>query len=174
MRLERIALLSVAVLCLVPFCSAQGHDTVFMNVNGISCNSPGAGAGDGMKITSWQMGVEQATGTQGGEAGKATFQPLVVTRPFDECSPLLLPAVFTGKNFSTVTLTQYGASHDGTPGAALMVVTLTTAAISSYAIGGDASHDPAETWTFKAEKICVKNVANNAQACWDFLTNNNQ
>jgi type VI secretion system secreted protein Hcp len=174
MRTFRVTLLSLAVLFCMPIAHAQ-NDTINMTVSGLSCNSPGKGQGDGMKVTSWQMGFDQTLniGSQGSGAGagKATFQPLTVTRPFDECSPGLLPNLFTGTVLKTVTLTQYGSSKGDNAGVPLMVVTLTTAAISNYTIGGDATHDPAEVWTFKAEKICVKNVGNNAQACWDFATN---
>lgn len=174
MRIVRIALISLAVLYCVPL--SQAADTIYMTVDGVTCSSPGKGPGDGMKVLSWQMGVEQAldigTGSSGGGAGKATFEPLTVTRAFDECSPLLLPKLFTGTVLNTVTLTQYGtpAGGEGAP-VPLMVVTLTTAAISNYTIGGDANRDPAETWTFKVGKVCIKNVTNSAQACWNFLTN---
>ncbi|HTX77584.1 MAG TPA: type VI secretion system tube protein Hcp [Terracidiphilus sp.] len=171
MRIVKVALLTLVALGCMPAIHAQGHDTIYMTVDGLTCNSPGKGQADGLKVTSWQMGFTVDSGTTGGPAGKPTFVPLTVTRPFDECSPQLLPDLFTGKVLNTVTLTQYSPSQGDTAGVALMVVTLTSAAISNYTIGGDATHDPAEVWTFKAEKICVKNVANNAQACWDFATN---
>lgn len=173
MRMVRLTLFLLVVLLCVP--AIHAADTIYMTVDGVTCNSPGKGPGDGMKVVSWQMGVQQVLnigGGGGGGAGKATFQPLTVTRAFDECSPLLLPKLFTGTVLNTVTLTQYGTSGTGDGAMVpLMVVTLTTAAISNYTIGGDANHDPAETWTFNAGKICIKNVTNGAQACWDFLTN---
>jgi type VI protein secretion system component Hcp len=173
MRTLGLTLLSLLVFCCMPIAHAQ-NDTIFMTVDGFSCNSPGKGPGDGLKVTSWQMGFANpalASSGTGSGAGKATFQPLTVTRPFDECSPGLLADLFKGAHLKTVTLTQYAASKGDAAGVPLMVVTLSTAAIANYTIGGDATHDPAEVWTFTAETVCVKNVANNAQACWDFATN---
>jgi type VI protein secretion system component Hcp len=175
MRTLRVTLFSLVVLCCIPAVHAQ-EDTIYLKVSGLSCNTPGSkGTGEGLKVTSWDIGfanpsaVSIGTGTA---AGKATASGLVVVRPFDECSPELLPNLFTGKGLATVTLTQYGAgSAKAEAGSPLMVVTLTNAAISSYSIGGNATTDPAETWTFQAQTICIKNLSNNAQACWDFKTN---
>jgi len=175
------------LLCLVALLwvtAAHAADSIFMNISGVTCNSSSNASEPGMSVLGWQWGASNSVtlGSGSPTSGKTTFQAITVTRAFDECSPLLLPKLFAGQPLTTVTLTQYGqgigTSGGGPAGPGpsvtptpLMVVTLTNVEISQYAIGGTTSTDPTETWSLVAGTVCVKNMANNAEACWNVLKN---
>jgi type VI protein secretion system component Hcp len=174
-----------SLLCLVALfwvSTAYAADSIFMNISGVTCSPSGNVGEPGISVLSWQWGASNPITIGSTTVSKTNLSALTVTRTFDECSPLLLPKLFAGQKLATVTLTQYGqgtgASGGGPVGSGpnatptpLMVVTLTNVAFSQYSIGGTSSTDPVETWSLVFGQVCIKNIANGAQACWNALQN---
>jgi len=74
--------------------------------------------------------------------GKRQHKPFTITKELDKSSPLLLSALVTNENLSSVTITVNG---DGKP---VATVKLTNASISNYV-----DHGTTETWSFTYQKI---------------------
>ena len=74
--------------------------------------------------------------------GKRQHQPIVIVKHIDAATPLLLNALVTNENLSSVTIT---LAESGTN---VMTIKLTNGGIAQYA-----SHGETETWSFTYQKI---------------------
>jgi type VI protein secretion system component Hcp len=108
------------------------------------------------------VGEQTSAGPNSVGAGRPSFADVTVTKSFDECSPKLFDSSATGSLLNTVTLTQ---SVGGMP---KLSVRLQTVLVASYNLSGStATPFPAETITFRFEKITITNLSNGSKSCYD-------
>ena len=171
--LRKVLLLFVAICLSAMFAVSQdgqtrakfqGRSSIAVTIDGLTCNnSQGT-----IPALSWNFGVSQPADTTGGGSGvgKASLTDVKITRRADSCTPILFGASVKGNIFRQVTIVQQDTQKDDT-----FTVTLSDVIISSFQLGGDASHEvPAEQIGFSFSKICVADTGTGTKSCWDLTT----
>jgi type VI protein secretion system component Hcp len=135
---------------------------------GLQCSgSEGTGV---FQALGWSWGVDSsASTTSGGTKGtaNATLADLVVTKRFDECSPQLFQSALEGTLLPSLLLTQ--TDSNGIPS---MTIQLQGILVTSIQLSGsESARLPAESITFNARRIAIKDVRSGTQASWDIEKN---
>ncbi|MDN4591417.1 type VI secretion system tube protein Hcp [Xenophilus aerolatus] len=124
--------------------------------NSIEGESKKKGHEKEIDILSWSWGVTNASGSGvGGGAGrgKATPHDLSFTHIFDKASPNLSKSCIKGSHIDELKLTGR-KSGDGQQD--YIIITLTTAFITSVSVGGSASGDVVETVNCSCKKVKIE------------------
>ncbi len=152
---------------------AQTSYTYTLAVDGIQGDSTSAA---GFPVTGWSFGVEVTGsgvgGGGGGGAGRANFEEVVVSKPVDSASPLLMKACATGQHIPTVVLK---GTRKGPKAQEYLIIKMSDVVISSVSLGGTSGKTaPAENVSFSCteiEYIIRKKTGEEVKFPWNLVTN---
>lgn len=172
MRVSRLLMFCLAIFLCAGSVHAAPVVTVTFDGQAVRCPSSKFTANDGgVEVAGWSWGAGNTTQPGSPIVGKPTFNPFLIMKGFDACTIQLLPSLFGGKVFRTITVREYKNSpQDGSP-LLNMTVTLTNAYISNYDVGSTDDRGALEAWKFVSERICLKDAATSTEACWDLKLN---
>ena len=148
----------LAALLLLIACAAKASESYVMTIPGFPGDSTLKGFPGGIEITSFSLGLSAAAAPAhpggGAVTGKATCDPVLVTKTVDRTSSELLKPVFVGQLLDNIVITGLLSGGGAAEPVSNFVVTLNFAQITSLAID-DGPSGQIEKLTIQPESIQV-------------------
>jgi type VI secretion system secreted protein Hcp len=160
-----VLLLPIALIAQVP----PTPETIFGDA-GLACQGAGNSSYPGFLAYTFNFSSTNKANAGGGGGGRVVFPDVSVTKGLDDCTPLLLQAVATGKRIPTVTLTLVKGT------ATILILKLEEVVVTGQQFaedGADAANvrDVDETVTLAFQKITITHVPSGKSFGWNVATN---
>ena len=140
---------------------------IFLKIGNIKGESTDSKHKDEIEVFSWSWGVTNAApaGSGGGSgAGRATFNDLSFTHPYDKAAPLLWRACAVGQHFPEATLV---GTKPGKAAQDYLIIKMSDVAVTSAQASDGVGGDAMESVSVKFAKVDVEYKPQKADGSFD-------